>query len=203
MAWEVRIERVRKLRRLIEALDGYRIGRYTDVGRVEELIDELGLRLPHDWSEVRRDIEEILSLPRRAPNYERLRKLEALSSRLSRANLAIIGVAILSYLAGHPYVFVALAVSSLVVLNVVYFLKAYVNFKISEVYASSLEELEALGARIKETVEFLLRQLRKELRSMGYRVEEFRLKLWVPDYSGIQVVKKPSILSSRYVVKLA
>ena len=199
----MRIERVRKLRRLIEALDGYRIGRYTDVGRVEELIDELGLRLPHDWSEVRRDIEEILSLPRRAPSYKRLKKLEALSLSLSRANLAIIGVAILSYLAGYPYVFVALAVSSLVVLNVVYFLKAYVNLKISEVYASSLEELEALGARIKETVEFLLRQLRKELRSMGYRVEEYRLKLWVPDYSGVQVVKKPSILSSRYVVRLA
>jgi len=202
VAREVRVERVRKLRRLIEALDGYRIGRYTDVGRVEEMIDELGLRLPHDWSRIRRDIEEILSLPRKAPIYKRLRRLETLSSSLSRANLAIIGLAILSYLAGHLYVFVALAVASLVVLNVVYFLKAYVNFKISEIYASSLDELEALGARIKETVEFLLRQLKRELRSMGYRVEEYRLKLWVPDYSGIQIVKKPSILSSRYVVRL-
>lgn len=197
------VERARKLRRLIEALDGYRVGRYTDVGGVEELVEELGLSLPYNWSEVRRDIEEILSIPRKAPGHRRLKRLEALSSSLSKANLAIIGAAVLSYLAGNPYAFVALAVSSLVVLNMAYFLKAYVSFKVSEAYSSRLDELEALGARIKETVEFLLRQLRRELRSMGYRLEEYRLKLWVPDYAGIQIVKKPSMLSSRYVVRLA
>ncbi|HDD34278.1 MAG TPA: hypothetical protein ENG30_03905 [Thermofilaceae archaeon] len=199
----LRVERVKKLRQLIEALDGYRVGRYTDLSRVERLVEELNLKLPHGWSAIRGDIEGILELPRRSPLYPRLSKAESIASILSKVNLALLALAVFSYMLAHTLLFMLLVISSLVMVNVVYFLRTYVNLKISAIYASNLDELEALGIRIRDSVDYLIRQLKRELRAMSFKLEDFRLKLWVPDYGGIRVVKKPSIFSSRYEVSLA
>lgn len=199
--------RARKLRELIEALDGYRIGRYTSLDKVERLIHELGLKLPYSWEEIRKDVEAILALPRTSPEYKRVEKMDRRASLLTKLNLLLLLGALLlyafrfwqsSYLVDAAVL--VMVVASLVIANVVYYIRAYATVKVSALYAERLPELEKLGHRIKAVIEYLIRQLRRELKVARIDPREYRLKLWLPDYSGIEIVKKPSRFSSKYEV---
>lgn len=199
--------RARKIKEVIEALDGYRVGRYTSLDKVERLIHELGLKLPYNWDDVKKDVEAILALPRTAPEYKRVEKMDRRVSLLTKLNLVLLlGAAILYALrAWHSsYVMdvavLVLVVASLVIANIAYYIRAYITVKIGALYAERLPELEKLGYRIKAVVEYLLRQLRRELRIAGVDPRGYRLKLWLPDYSGVKVVKKPSRFSSKFEV---
>jgi len=203
-------ERVRKLRKLIEALDGYRVGRYTSLDKVERLIHELGLKPPYSWEEVKRDVEAILALPASSPEFKRVEKMDRRASLLTRLNLLLLLGALLLYALRVWYpsllldvIVLALIVTSLIVVNVIYYIRAYTTVRISALYAERLPELEKLGRRLKAVVEYLLRQLKRELRAAGFDPRSYRLKLWLPDYSGIKIVKKPGRLSAKYEVHLA
>lgn len=202
--------RVRKLRKLIEALDGYRIGRYTSLSKVERLILELGVQLPHSWEEIKKDVEAILALPTASPEFKRLEKVERRASLLAKLNVLLLVSALLLYALRAWYLsplfdvaVLTLIVVSLIVTNVVYYVRAYTAAKISALYAERLPELEKLGRRLKAAVEHLLRQLRKELRAAGINPRSYTLKLWLPDYSGVRIVKRPGRFSAKYEVCLA
>ncbi len=203
-------DRVKALVELIEALDGLRVGRYASADRLERVATELGLRLPYSWEELRGDIEGILALPAASPEYGKLERMDRLATLLLRANLSMLLAAIAAYLlrwfVGGPLleaVALLALVGALVTVNLAYSLKVYVAVRVGAIYAERAGDLEKLGRRIKATVEYLLRQLRRELVSRGYDLSAFTLKLWMPDYSGVRVVKKPGRLSARYVVRLA
>jgi len=202
-------DRVRALKELIEALDAVRVGRYVDLSRVERLLTELALTLPYSWEELKRDALAILTLPATAPEYPRLSKLERLAARLARLNLLVMAAALASYVArawlpAAPLDVVALLLllAALVIANVAFVLRAHVSLRISAIYAERVGELERLGSRIRATVNYLIRLLRRELVARKYRLDAFTLKLWMDDYAGISVVRKPSWLSPRYVVRL-
>lgn len=204
------MDKVKALKGLIEALDGYRVGRYTNLQRVERTIVELNLKLPYDWEEVKKDINDILALPRTSPMFERLERYDRLAARLTRLNLIFLLLALSAYLARYwiPYwllnvAALTLILAALIIVNMAYYLRIYVSMKIDAIYVEKLPELEKKGERLKAVINFLIRLLRRELVARKYNLETFTLKLWVPDYSGIKIVKKPGRLSSRYVVRLA
>lgn len=204
------MDKVKALKVLIEALDGYRVGRYTSLEKVERIIAELNLKLPHDWGEIKKDIHAVLTLPRTSPAYQRLEKLDRLAARLTRLNLALLLLALAAYLTrfwlAHwllDAAALALILAALVIVNVAYSLRVYVSMKIDVIYAEKLQELEKRGEKLRALVNYLIRLLRRELVARKYNLETFTLKLWVHDYSGIKVVKKPTRFSSRYVVRLA
>ena len=199
----VRIQRVKKLRELIEGLDRCRVGRCEAVAKMDRILDELGIEIPHGWEVIKKDIENIVALPRKSSMYPRLMRLEAFSTILSRINYAVIGLAIASYFTGQYQMILGLLIASILIVNIVYFIKAYVKMKIGQIYVNSIGELEGLGTRIRDVVNYLIRLLRRELRALGYSLEAYRLKLWVPDYTGIKILKKPSAFSSSYIVALA
>jgi len=202
--------RVQKMRKLVEALDGYRVGRYTSLSKVERLVLELGVQLPYGWEEIRRDVEAIMALPSASPEYKRLERMEQRAALLTKLNMLLLASALLLYVfrIWHPSflldaVVLILVVASLVVANVVYYVRAYAAVRINALYAEKLPELEKLGRRLKAAVEHLLRQLRRELRAAGIDPRNYTLKLWLPDYSGVRIVKRPSRLSAKYEVRLA
>ncbi|MCS7104698.1 MAG: hypothetical protein NZ954_03945 [Thermofilaceae archaeon] len=203
------IERARKLKELIEAFDGYRVGRYTSLTKVERILAELDLKLPYDWQDLVKDIKVILELPKTSEAYARLEKMERFASRLVKFNLLFLASALLlytlSFWLANPslgIVAFAMAIASVLMVNVVYVIRVYVNLRIDSLYAEKLPELEKLGARFKVTVDYLLKQLKRELKIGKFRLESFKLKLWLPDYAGIIIVKKPGRWSSRYEVRL-
>lgn len=204
------MDKVKVLKGLIEALDGFRIGRYTSLERVERAIVELNLKLPYDWEEIKEDIRAILSLPQTSPAYKRLEKLDRLATKLTRLNFVLLLLALATYLARFwlsslllDVTALALIVVALIIVNAAYSLRVYVSARVDAIYAEMLPELEKRGKRLKVVVNHLLRLLRRELVVRKYDLETFTLRLWVPDYSGIKIVKKPGRFSTRYVVRLA
>ena len=204
------LEKARKIERLIRALDGYRIGRYTSIEKVERWVEELGIKLPYPWEELRKDVLAILNLPAVTEEYGKIKKMERLASKLGIANIPLTVSSIGVYIAGMSSGNATMVMVSLILLAVsvviayaVYFSKAYVNVKVAELYSRNADKLEKMGYRIKVTIEYLIRRLRRELRVAGYKLSEYRLKLWLPDYSGIRVVRKPSWLSAKYEVALS
>lgn len=203
-------DKVRALKGLIEALDGYRVGRYTNLEKVERAIVELNLKLPYDWEEVKKDIHDILSLPRTSPIFQKLERYDRLATRLTRLNLLLLLLALAAYLARFwiaqrllDFAALTLILTALIIMNVAYYLRVYVSMKIDAIYVEKLPELEKKGERLRAVINYLIRLLRRELVARKYSLEAFTLKLWVPDYSGIKIIKKPGKLSSRYVVRLA
>lgn len=206
----VMMDKVKVLKGLIEALDGFRIGRYTSLERVERAIVELNLKLPYDWEEIKEDIRAILSLPQTSPAYKRLEKLDRLATKLTRLNFVLLLLALATYLARFwlsslllDVTALALIVVALIIVNAAYSLRVYVSARVDAIYAEMLPELEKRGKRLKVVVNHLLRLLRRELVVRKYDLETFTLRLWVPDYSGIKIVRKPGRFSTRYVVRLA
>ncbi|MEM4679563.1 MAG: hypothetical protein QXL98_01350 [Thermofilaceae archaeon] len=204
------MDKVKVLKGLIEALDGYRIGRYTSLERVERAIVELNLKLPYDWEEIKEDIRAILSLPQTSPAYKRLEKLDRLATKFTRLNFVLLLLALAAYLARFwlsslllDVMALALIVVALIIVNAAYSLRVYVSAKVDAIYAEMLPELEKRGERLKAVVNHLIRLLRRELVARKYDLETFTLRLWVPDYSGIKIVRKPGRFSTRYVVRLA
>ncbi|MEM0042599.1 MAG: hypothetical protein QXI84_03610 [Thermofilaceae archaeon] len=204
------MDKVKVLKGLIEALDGFRIGRYTSLERVERAIVELNLKLPYDWEEIKEDIRAILSLPQTSPAYKRLEKLDRLATKLTRLNFVLLLLALATYLARFwlsslllDVTALALIVVALIIVNAAYSLRVYVSARVDAIYAEMLPELEKRGKRLKAVVNHLLRLLRRELVVRKYDLETFTLRLWVPDYSGIKIVRKPGRFSTRYVVRLA
>lgn len=203
------VERVRRLKELVEAFDGYRVGRYTSLAKVERILTELDLKLPYDWQDLVKDVKVILELPKTSEAYARIEKMERFASRLVKFNIIFLVGALLLYtlsfwLANPSFGIVAfaMAIASVFTVNVVYVIRAYVNMKIDSLYLEKLPELEKLGARLKVTVDYLLKQLKRELKIGKFRLESFKLKVWLPDYAGIIIVKKPDKWSSRYEVRL-
>ncbi|MEM1891105.1 MAG: hypothetical protein QXI45_01755 [Thermofilaceae archaeon] len=206
----VMMDKVKLLKGLIEALDGFRIGRYTSLERVERAIVELNLKLPYDWEEIKEDIRAILSLPQTSPAYKRLEKLDRLATKFTRLNFVLLLLALAAYLARFwlsslllDVMALALIVVALIIVNAAYSLRVYVSAKVDAIYAEMLPELEKRGERLKAVVNHLIRLLRRELVARKYDLETFTLRLWVPDYSGIKIVRKPGRFSTRYVVRLA
>lgn len=204
------MDKVKVLKGLIEALDGFRIGRYTSLERVERAIVELNLKLPYDWEEIKEDIRAILSLPQTSPAYKRLEKLDRLATKFTRLNFVLLLLALAAYLARFwlsslllDVMALALIVVALIIVNAAYSLRVYVSAKVDAIYAEMLPELEKRGERLKAVVNHLIRLLRRELVARKYDLETFTLRLWVPDYSGIKIVRKPGRFSTRYVVRLA
>ncbi|MEM1522505.1 MAG: hypothetical protein QXU69_05735 [Thermofilaceae archaeon] len=204
------MDKVKVLKGLIEALDSFRIGRYTSLERVERAIVELNLKLPYDWEEIKEDIRAILSLPQTSPAYKRLEKLDRLATKFTRLNFVLLLLALAAYLARFwlsslllDVMALALIVVALIIVNAAYSLRVYVSAKVDAIYAEMLPELEKRGERLKAVVNHLIRLLRRELVARKYDLETFTLRLWVPDYSGIKIVRKPGRFSTRYVVRLA
>lgn len=203
-------EKVRALKELVEALDGCRVGRCGSLSKVERLVAELGLKLPYDWQEIKRDAQAILALPATSPEYRRLKRLDRWATSLTRLNLVLLVSAIVAYLARFWFasalldiVALALILTALAIANAAYAMRVYVSIGVDRIYAERVAELEKLGRRLREVVDYLIRLLRRELRAGRYDLEAFTLRLWVPDYSGVKIVRKPGRLSSRYLVRLA
>lgn len=204
------LERARRLRELVEALDSYRVARVTDPRRVERLLTELEVRLPIGREELSKLLQSVIALPRNVSAYRRAERALRWAALIAKTNLAVLALALTLYVLSLLYEDAKLFMNSLlmilasfILINFSFLLRAYASTKLEAAYAEKLPELERLGGRIKVVVEYLLRQLKRELKARGYSLESFRLKLWLSDYAGIVVVEKPSKLSSRYKVRLA
>ncbi|MEM1509427.1 MAG: DUF2614 family zinc ribbon-containing protein [Thermofilaceae archaeon] len=203
------VEKARRLRSLIEVLDGFRVGRVTDLSKVERLFRELNVRLPYPWDELKSDMEAILKLPTTSENYRKISKMDKISRKLSFINIALLISSIVVYIFAFTYsnaviftIALFIIATSLVLVYTIYYFRTYVSYKILGIYIEKADELEKLGARIKACIEYLLRLLKRELKAAGYKLENYSLKLWLADYAGIRVVKEPSRFSPRYEVSL-
>lgn len=202
-------EKAKRLKALVEMLDGFRVGRVTDPGKVERLLRELGVRLPYSWDDLRSDMEAIIKLPTTSEDYGRISKMDRILKKLNLINIVLLTGAIAVYVlavrhnSATMYAAALFVIAtSLVLVYVAYYFRVYVNYKVLSIYVEKADELEKLGVRIKVCVEYLLRLLKRELKASGYRLERYGLKLWLADYAGIRVVKKPTRFSPRYEVSL-
>ena len=197
--------RVKLFAFLIKALDGFRVGFYTDISRIREALVELGLpNKPVDWNEVLAAIEDIAKIPSRDPSYERLIRLERAATWLFGVSLIVlVSSLVLMFGLSNIYLSFIATMIAFALTNVGYFLKIYVSYRTSQIYSRNYSLLEKRGAVLKRAIELLLSRLRGELRKLGISPSEYRINLYNSDYRGIYVIKKPSFIRSRYVVSLA
>jgi len=198
-------ERVKALVRLIEALDACRVGRLGEFSRFERGVRSLRLSgLPFKVKDLRRAVEAIAEIPRRHPGYSTVRRLSRLSSALSMGGVAVsmASLLLIAVLRVDSFVYYATLLALIATFYASYLARWYSDEKVLSIYEERMDELLAKGEPLKRTVEFLMDEIRREARRSKLDLSEVKISLYLPDYRGVEVVKKPGRLRARYVVRL-
>ena len=198
-------ERVRKIRFVIESLDRCRVGERCNLAKVGRAFRELKLKdAPHSWEEAEEAVRRIWEIPTKAPIYGRLERFDRLAGKLAVVGLVLVLASVAVLFTELPLiVYIALLLSSGVLINAAYFLRIYVQHKIIGIYSEREDELERLGRPLKETIDYLLVKAKGEVRKLRAQPGEFRLRLRFADYENIRVIKRPSALRGSYLVSLS
>lgn len=202
--YDVVRDRIRKILFLIRSLDRIRAGLYSDLSKVEEVIEELGLSdHPVKWDDVLSEAKEIAKIPRKDPSFKNIDLMVRISSSMTFLGIIeVIISTVLMFTGMAPALSFSLLLSAFMVTNISYVLRTYASSKIKRIYLERKEEVERHGEVLKRAVDSLLIRLRSELKKIRRLPSEVRIKLMFADYSNIKVVKKPSRFRRSYVVTL-
>lgn len=197
------VKRIDMLRDAITLLDSVRIGFYIDITSLEKNLSELKLKdTPLSVERIVEEARAILSIPLRAPEFSRLKKLNRLASVLLVIGFLslITSMAMVFFLEFSYFLYTLLLVIALVCVNASYFLRLYVSHRIVKIYVRNKSELEERGRVLKQAIEYLLTKLRDEVRKLGLNPTNYTIELRNTDYKGLKVIKRPGVFRSTYVL---
>lgn len=202
--YDVVRDRIRKILFLIQSLDKVRAGLYSDLSKVEDVIEELGFGdHPIKWDDVLNEAKEIARIPRKDPSFKNIDLALRISGSMTLVGiLEVITATVLLFTGLSPVLSFSLILSAFIITNISYVVKAYAGSRIRRIYLERREELEKHGEVLRKAVNNLLVKLRSELKKIRRPPEEVRIKLLFADYSNIRVIKKPSGLRKSYIITL-
>ena len=188
---------------VIEALDGYRVGRNTSIERVEEKIRrwrDVEKSLPK-WHSIRRDIDALLNLPLRDPYARKLSNIFL----LIRSLLGILGVTFsfgLVSVALFPHISTPLIYTCMVALLFMAIARWYVLNKILDYYEREISCQLGKVRRLRTAVDSLIRKFKEDMKKGNIPAKKYRLHLFNTDYASIKILKKPGWIRDYYVCEV-
>ena len=201
------MEDVKKLSRLawlIEALDGYRVGRALDPRMVEERLREfmdLFDNPSHVVKVVRVSMDRIVNLPARDPGARRWATVYMTTRLMLRVTVALFLLsALLAYRA--PPTGLALLYASSALLYVALVLRWYSLNRVLDFYESNRSRFSGASRRLGEVAQDLIDHLREAVRRGAVRPSKVRLHLFNTDYRGIRVLRRPGVLRECYLCEV-
>jgi len=193
--------RIKKIISVIEALDSFRSGYFTDIDRLiltyREL--ELGGRA-RKWKEVRRDLERLVLGSAKIRETRKYLKYEKIMGKIYKVVLALLIISMLSSLLGIPTLTMALILPLLIIFPVVLFTRLFIREKIRIIYINNSERFRDEINRIKKDIDILIQEVMRISKRAGLDSRTISMNLINADYSNIKVVKKPGRFSRYYTV---
>ena len=193
--------RIKKIISVIEALDSFRSGYFTDIDRLiltyREL--ELGGRA-RKWKEVRRDLERLVLGSAKIRETRKYLKYEKIMDKIYKVVLALLIISMLSSLLGIPTLTMALILPLFIIFPVVLFIRLFIREKIRIIYIKNSERFRDEINRIKKDIDILIQEVMRISKRAGLDSRTISMNLINADYSNIKVVKKPGRFSRYYTV---
>jgi len=197
-------KRIDMIVELIEGLDSFRAGSpRRSISKLEKLYVSLKLKnAPYKWKVLSHDMKGILDIPKYHPSYERFIKVHQAASILSYISLGALILGFFFALRKDALPFFYTFTATIMLTNISLTLRIYETRILSQIFKDKEDILEGKGERIKETINYLLILLKRELRKLRQREKIVKLNLYRTDYVHIQILKKPSPFRSTYLVKI-
>ena len=193
--------RIKKIISVIEALDSFRSGYFTDIDRLiltyREL--ELGGRA-RKWKEVRRDLERLVLGSAKIRETRKYLKYEKIMDKIYKVVLALLIISMLSSLLGIPTLTMALILPLFIIFPVVLFIRLFIREKIRIIYIKNSERFRDEINRIKKDIDILIQEVMRISKRAGLDSRTISMNLINADYSNIKVVKKPGRFNRYYTV---
>jgi len=192
---------INDLVKLIEAFDSCRAGKFfRSVAKVEQLYFSLNLKkAPYKWKILQKDILDILDIPKKHPGFEKVVRIHKAANYFSYSSLLGLLLGFYSIFLQNATFFYIFFAFTMIATNTSLLLRLYENNLLTKIYNEQKEKILAKGERLKETIDYLIILLMRQLRRTR-EIRETRLKLNFIDYENILVIKNPSLFSTRYTV---
>ena len=197
--------RIRKLVSFIEAIDSFRIGYVTNIDQlaIEYRRLELSGRT-RKWKEIRRDLEEVAVKGLKVPEIRKLMNRDKKLDKYYKYSLIFLAISMVPFLMGiGGRLTFLIMLMALTAVNAVLIYRLYLHDKVVYLYYSNRHLFKDASARLREDVNRLLLELKREARRAQIPLESIRLKLYNTDYEGIRVVKEPSRVRKYFLVSPA
>ncbi|RLE78267.1 MAG: hypothetical protein DRJ44_00130 [Thermoprotei archaeon] len=197
-------KRINTIIELIEGLDSFRAGTpRKSLSKLEELYNSLKLRKnPYKWKILARDLKDIIDIPKHHPSYRKLVNIHRIASILSYTSMGALIPGLYFVLKKEVVPFFYTFATIFTMTNISFVLRIYEARILSRIYEEKGDVLEEKGEKLKETINYLLIMLRRELRKIHRHEKGVKLNLYRVDYDNIQVVKEPSFIRSTYLVRV-
>ncbi|MGB9730006.1 MAG: hypothetical protein ACP5GU_09500 [Thermoprotei archaeon] len=189
---------------VIEAFDGYRVGRNANPKRVDAKIrqwHEIEGSLPRKWLSLQRDIDTLINLTLRDPDAKKFANIYV----LIKFGLRIVYLLLLSsflILLRWPDSGMLLIYASLGMLYFLLILRWYTLDKMFMYYEKVISNQRGKVEQLKLAVNSLIKNLIEHLKREKISPKKYRLHLFNTDYDGIKVLKKPGWLRDYYLCEV-
>lgn len=189
---------------VIEALDGYRVGRNANPKNVDTKIrqwHEIEESLPRKWLSLQRDIDTLINLTLRDPDAKKFANIYV----LIKFGLRIVYLLLLSsflVLMRWPDTGIMLIYISLGALYFLLILRWYTLDRMFTYYEKVISGQPGKTEQLRLAVNSLIKKLTEYLRREKISPKKYRLHLFNTDYDGIKVLKKPGWLRDHYLCEI-
>ena len=198
-------KRIKRMIKLIEALDACRAGKTTEFIKFEKTLKSLRLTgIPVKIKVLKRSIEDIIKIPLKHPKYSRIKKLNKISSIISYVGMGIasLGMLIVLIFKSYGFLYYVSLVSLLIAIYVIYTIRWYIDELTIDIYNDKIDELIKKGEPLRKFNEYLIKEIIREVKRGKLNREKYKFSLYFVDYEGIEVIKRPSKFRSKYLVKI-
>ncbi len=190
---------------IIEALDGYRVGRNVDPKILEKKMDDVEPVARKVLDRKRRKVllsaaDYMINLPAKSKSARMWSGVFLISRLLIRITFVVFLVSILMYFISPPSVGNTLLFVGVALFYIVAVMRWYSLNKLLDFYERQSGRADAKRMILKKAVNDLISFLRGYLEDHGIKKEKVKLHLYNVDYEGIVVLKRPGWLRDNYVV---
>ncbi len=193
---------------IIEALDGYRVGRNVDPGVLEKKMNYVEPIAGKVLDRKRRKVllsaaDYMINLPAKSKSARTWSGVFLISRLLIRVTFVVFLVSVLMYFISPPSVGNTLLITGVVLFYMAAVMRWYSLNKLLDFYERQSGRADAKRMILRKAVKDLILFLRGYLEDLGVRKEKVKLHLYNVDYEGIVVLKRPGWLRDNYIVVLS
>jgi|GEM_PF-3970079 len=178
--------------KLIEGLDGFRVGRLSSISRLKAYYEACRpLSLKRKWREVEGDLKEIIGLALKEPSLRKALRYNKSAESLYTFSVITTSIALIAFLmVKDPLVTFPIFLTLIVISNLALAMKVYAYRKITAFYAERRDSYKEIADRLRTDVNQLILELKFRLRRAKADPRKYKLKLRNVDYDNIEVLRK-------------
>lgn len=194
---------LKQIATIISTIDSFRVGRGTKISKIEHMVHNAKIQdMPRKWKVIKRDLEEIATLPQSAPKVAFLLNL---GTGLQFAGIvcfaALMLTATVALSSNAPFlqdIYFYVGTGIIVTGYVIIFARNAIRQRIRRFYEDSTSKLEGKSMHLREFNQALIEKLRSQIREGNDKPKDYRLYLYNNDYQNLVLLKKPNFIREHY-----